>query len=122
MADKCQKCIHLAVCGKYEYDEDRKNCIDFADESKCIDFAKYIGKKVYVRTDTWMNAWYMETAYYNGNIYLVGEIVAVVRTKRQTLIKIKSVAKFEHQWIHYKRYPISAIGITVFFHEGSDKK
>ncbi|MBQ9750173.1 MAG: hypothetical protein IJV87_06295 [Clostridia bacterium] len=121
MADKCQKCIHLAVCGKYEYDEDRKNCIDFADESKYIDFAKYIGKKVYVRTDTWSAAWYLANTYYNGQIYIVGEIVAVMRTKRQTLIKIRSATKNEHQGMRYKRYPISAIGKTVFL-ERSDKK
>lgn len=32
MADKCQKCLHLAVCGKYEYDEGRKNCADYYEE------------------------------------------------------------------------------------------
>ena len=36
MADKCQKCLHLAVCGKYEYDEDRKNCADYYEENSRI--------------------------------------------------------------------------------------
>ena len=48
MKDKCTNCIHLAVCGKYEYDEDRKECTDFSDENKVVKFEKYIGKKVKV--------------------------------------------------------------------------
>ena len=27
--EKCKDCIHLCVCGKYEYDNDRKDCRDF---------------------------------------------------------------------------------------------
>lgn len=27
--EKCKDCIHLCVCGKYDYDNDRKDCQDF---------------------------------------------------------------------------------------------
>lgn len=27
--ERCKDCIHLCVCGKYEYDNDRKDCQDF---------------------------------------------------------------------------------------------
>lgn len=118
MKDKCTNCIHFAVCGKYDYDEDRKDCIDFADENKIVNFEKYIGKKVKVLCDSWGNVWNYKTVEYGK--YLIGEIVSITRTKKQTLIKIR--AEHNVAWKRpCKRYPISAIGITVFFDHPTKK-
>lgn len=118
MKDRCASCIHLGVCGKYDYDEDRKDCIDFADENKIVNFEKYIGKKVKVLCDSWGNVWNYKTVEYGK--YLIGEIVSVTRTKKQTLIKIR--AEHNVAWKRpCKRYPISAIGTTVFFAHPTEK-
>ena len=118
MKEKCVNCIHLAVCEKYEYDEDRKESIDFADENKVVNFEKYIGKKVKVLCDSWGNVWNYKTVEYGK--YLIGEIVSITRTKKQTLIKIR--AEHNVSWKRpCKRYPISAIGVTVFFDHPTEK-
>lgn len=114
----CYKCIHLSVCGKYDYEEDRKNCTDFADEKIFLNFGNYIGKKVKVLCDTWYNSWNYKTIEYGK--YLVGEIVSVTRTKKQTLIKIRAEYKTSRKRT-CKRYPISAVGTTVFFIEQSKR-
>lgn len=108
----CNNCIHLAVCGQYDYEEDRKNCIDYKDEAKYIDFSRFIGKKVKVLCESWGNVWNYPTIEYGK--YIIGEIVSITRTKKQTLIKIR--AEHNVKWKRpFKRYPISAIGKTVFY-------
>lgn len=108
---KCIDCVHFVVCGKSDYEADRKDCIDFIDDEKLILHKNYIGKKVKVACNSWgyvRNAKTIELG-----TYLVGEIVSITRTKRQTLIKIRAehILGCERPT---KRYPMSAIGKTVF--------
>jgi hypothetical protein len=70
-----------------------------------------VGDTVHVRSDTWGNTWNFKTIEHGK--FLVGEIVSAIVTRKQTLIKIQ----VEHNvaWKRErKRYPISAIGKTVF--------
>lgn len=70
-----------------------------------------VGDTVYVRADTWGNTWNYKTVLYDK--YLVGEILSITKTKKQTLMKIQ----VEHnvQWKRERRrYTVNAIGITVF--------
>ena len=73
-----------------------------------------VGDKVKVDARTWGNSWDFKTIEYGK--FLVGEIISIVRTKKQTLMKIQ----VEHNvsWKRErKRYPVSAIGATVFLIE-----
>lgn len=47
---KCVNCVHYTVCVKCDYDEDRKNCIDFITDIPCK-----VGQKVYVDSRTLPN-------------------------------------------------------------------
>lgn len=70
-----------------------------------------VGDKVKVDARTWGNTWNYKTV--DGGKYLLGEIVAIIKTRKQTLIKIR----VEHNvsWKRpMRRYPVSAIGKTVF--------
>lgn len=70
-----------------------------------------VGQKVKVDVRTWGNVWNYKTVE-NGK-FLIGEIVAITKTKKQTLVKIR----VEHNvsWKRpTRRYPASAIGKTVF--------
>lgn len=112
--DKCQRCLHFAVCGKYDYEQDKKDCIDFADEKKFIDFTKYIGKKVFIDRDTFEYLYaYYDHKFIGSKFFLIGEIVSIIRTKKQLLLKIR-VSNSIHTRYHHQRYPISAIGKTIF--------
>lgn len=69
------------------------------------------GDKVRVDARTWGNTWNYKTV--DGGKYLLGEIVAIIKTRKQTLIKI--LVEHKVSWKRpMRRYPISAIGKTVF--------
>lgn len=81
------------------------------EDGRVIELPCKVGDKVFVRSDTWGNTWNFVTVDY-GKL-LVGEIVAIVKTKKQVLMKIQ----VEHNvsWKRErKRYPVGALGITVF--------
>lgn len=102
----------------YDYEEDRKDCAYYTDEKRFINLSNYVGRKVKVRCDTWGNVWNFKTDI--SGKYLMGEIVSVTRTKKQTLMKIR--AEHNVSWKRpCKRYPISAIGETVFIEKGGDE-
>lgn len=70
-----------------------------------------VGDKVRVDARTWGNTWNYKTV--DGGKYLLGETVAIIKTRKQTFIKIR----MEHNvsWKRpMRRYPISAIGKTIF--------
>lgn len=70
-----------------------------------------VGDKVRVDARTWGNTWNYKTV--DGGKYLLGETVAIIKTRKQTFIKIR----VEHNvsWKRpMRRYPISAIGKTIF--------
>lgn len=70
-----------------------------------------VGDKVFVRADTWGNTWNFVTV--DCGKLLVGEIIGFSKTRKQVLMKIQ----VEHNvsWKkERKRYPVSALGLTVF--------
>lgn len=95
-----------------EYDLDRFRELKQADdEGRCVVPPCKVGQKVKVDVRTWGNVWNYKTVE-NGK-FLIGEIVAITKTKKQTLVKIR----VEHNvsWKRpTKRYTASAIGKTVF--------
>ena len=84
-------------------------------EGGCVVPPCKVGQKVKVDVRTWGNVWNYKTVE-NGK-FLIGEIVAITKTKKQTLVKIR----VEHNvsWKRpTRRYPASAIGKTVFLTRG----
>ena len=80
-------------------------------EGRCVVLPCKVGQKVKVDVRTWGNVWNYKTVE-NGK-FLIGEIVAITKTNKQTLVKIR----VEHNvsWKRpTRRYPASAIGKTVF--------
>ena len=80
-------------------------------EGRCVVLPCKVGQNVKVDVRTWGNVWNYKTVE-NGK-FLIGEIVAITKTKKQTLVKIR----VEHNlsWKRpTRRYPASAIGKTVF--------
>ena len=95
-----------------DYNLDRLRELVQADrEGRCVVPPCKVGQKVKVDVRTWGNVWNYKTVE-NGK-FLIGEIVAITKTKKQTLVKIR----VEHNvsWKRpTRRYPASAIGKTVF--------
>lgn len=75
-----------------------------------------VGQTVYVDCKTWRSAYlwvnYPHT-FIKDKYYIVADVVAIVKTRKQTLVKLGTYneATFTRE---YERYPISAIGKTVF--------
>lgn len=95
---------------KYNLDELRE-MVQAKREGRCVVPPCKVGQKVKVDVRTWGNVWNYKTVE-NGK-FLIGEIVAITKTKKQTLVKIR----VEHNvsWKRpTRRYPASAIGKTVF--------
>ena len=95
---------------EYELDELRE-MVQAKREGRCVVPPCKVGQKVKVDVRTWGNVWNYKTVE-NGK-FLIGEIVAITKTKKQTLVKIR----VEHNvsWKRpTRRYPASAIGKTVF--------
>lgn len=68
-----------------------------------------LGDVVYVRPDSWT----YDAIFAPRTSLIIAEVISVIKTKRQTFIKLKAHNKtFPHY--KYKRYIISAIGATVF--------
>ena len=95
-----------------EYDLDElREMVQAKREGRCVVPPCKVGQKVKVDVRTWGNVWNYKTVE-NGK-FLIGEIVAITKTKKQTLVKIR----VEHNvsWKRpTRRYPASAIGKTVF--------
>lgn len=80
-------------------------------DGRCVILPCKVGDKVFVRADTWGNTWNFVTV--DCGKFLVGEIIGFAKTRNQTLMKIQ----VEHNvsWKkERKRYPVSALGLTVF--------
>jgi len=80
-------------------------------DGRCVVLPCKVGDKVFVRSDTWGNTWNFVTV--DCGKFLVGEIIGFAKTRNQTLMKIQ----VEHNvsWKkERKRYPVSALGLTVF--------
>lgn len=73
-----------------------------------------VGDRVYVDPDTWFYSGVCyENCFIHSKHFFVGEIVSVIKTKKQLLIKIR-VSNSIHSRYRHKRYSSGAIGKTVF--------
>lgn len=85
--------------------------VKLIDEGRLVYLPCKVGGKVKIDVKTWGNTFNYVTAEHGK--YLLGEIVAIIRTRKQILIKIQ--AQHNVSWVRARRrYPMSALGITVF--------
>ncbi len=75
-----------------------------------------VGNKVYVDGNTWSEytCIHYENEFIHSKFFVIGEIVSIVKTKKQLLMKIR-VESANHSRYYHKRYTVNAIGKTVFF-------
>ncbi len=73
-----------------------------------------VGQKVFLDSDTWgYDFLYFESEFIHSKYFLVGEIVSIIKTKKQLLMKIR-VSNSIHTRYKHKRYTVNALGVTVF--------
>lgn len=73
-----------------------------------------VGDTVYVDSDTWgYDYLYFNSKFIHSKYFLMGEIVSIIKTKKQLLMKIR-VSNSIHTRYKHKRYTVSAFGKTVF--------
>lgn len=113
------------VCGGFYGDEIVKSEIDITEEEieRIADYLLAngaivppckVGDTVYVDGDTWSYfPIHYESRFIHSKYFVVGEIVSIIKTKKQLLMKIR-VDNSIHTRHTYKRYTVNAIGVTVF--------
>lgn len=74
-----------------------------------------VGQTVYVNPETWGGISFINYIYLfiHSKYFLVGEVVSVIKTRKQNLIKLK-VYNSTNCKAEYRKYPVSSIGKTVF--------
>ena len=73
-----------------------------------------VGQTVYVDADTWgYDFLYFESRFIHSKYFLIGEIVSIIKTKKQLLMKIR-VSNSIHTRYKHQRYTVNALGKTVF--------
>lgn len=107
---------------------DKKGLIFYRDNEAELSFANLIlddgwmrpsckvGQTIYVNPKTWRTAYSFinyDHIFIDRQFYIVADVVAIIKTRKQTLVKLGTynTATFTRE---YERYPISAIGKTVF--------
>ena len=122
--ERCYNCIHRAPCGaKGGLSQDGTICNHFKDKSLCVEIPCKVGDKVYIEEKSW-GAWMLATferLFINQSAFLIGEVVSIIKTRKQLLIKIK-ISGSKRYIYRYKRYPVSAIGKTVFLTKEDTQK
>ena len=130
----CKDCIHYDMCDGFipsDLDKDvfdycregrtdeipdiEERCTSFKDKSRYIELPCKVGDRVYIDEDAWHwgLALYYDNRFIHSKYFVVGEIVSIIKTKKQLLIKIR-VSNSIHSRYRHKRYPVSALGKTVF--------
>lgn len=74
-----------------------------------------VGDTVYVDGNSWSEyaCIHYENEFIHSKFFVIGEIVSIVKTKKQLLMKIR-VESANHSRYYHKRYTVNAIGKTVF--------
>ena len=104
-------CPYNGMCSQRETWERLKKYEDAEQDGRLVVLPCKVGDKVRVDARTWGDTWNYKTV--DGGKYLLGETVSIIKTRKQTFIKIR----VEHNvsWKRpMRRYPISAIGKTIF--------
>lgn len=123
----CKDCIHYECCSKLnsefkKYPRDFiysdlavNNCNAFRDKSLVLDLPCKVGDTVYVDGNSWSEyaCIHYENEFIHSKYFVIGEIVSIVKTKKQLLMKIR-VESANHSRYYHKRYTVNAIGKTVF--------
>ncbi len=121
----CKECVHYEVCKEdvelhhdfydcLEVDGVEKHCEFFKPKSRFVELPCEVGQTVYVDCDTFcFNPISFEHRFIYSKHFLVGEIVSIIKTKKQLLMKIR-VENSIHTRYKHKRYTVNAIGVTVF--------
>ncbi len=120
--NKCEKCIHYSVC-EFKRSIDDTLCDHFKDKSLFVELPCKVGDKVYIEEKSW-GAWMLTSyahRYIDSKIFLFGEVVSIIKTRKQLLIKIRISGSNRYIYRH-KRYPVSAIGKTVFLTKEDTQK
>jgi hypothetical protein len=120
--------INCVVCSnkteKYKCRQDKTNCLkvvinrlaeleDKIENGTLIELPCKVGQQVYVDGNTFY--YYQgKTENISGKQFYVGEIMSFIINKRQFLMKIKIKNETTFYLGKTARYPISAIGKTVF--------
>lgn len=74
-----------------------------------------VGDKVYIDSDTWgFDFLCFDSKFIYSKHFLIGEIVSIIKTKKQLLMKIRVSTNSIHTRYKQKRYTVNAIGVTVF--------
>lgn len=74
-----------------------------------------VGDTVYVNPKTWggISFIHYDNLFIHSKYFLVAEVVSVIKTRKQNLIKLKVYNRTTYT-PEYRRYPISSISKTVF--------
>lgn len=126
--NKCENCINYDACKKISDVHglafgSSPFCDHFKDKSLCVEIPCKVGDKVYVEEKSW-GAWMLATfehLFINRSAFLIGEVVSIIKTRKQLLIKIK-ISGSNRYIYRYKKYPVSAIGKTVFLTKEDTQK
>lgn len=105
--DECG-CIPLAS-------GDSEKVADYLLENGVIVPPCKVGDTVYVNPKTWggISFIHYDNLFIHSKYFLVAEVVSVIKTRKQNLIKLKVYNRTTYT-PEYRRYPISSISKTVF--------
>lgn len=113
-----QRLVELLI----EYDTRRmmrmsiEECADHLLDNGIVVPPVKVGQTVYVDCKTWKRGYlfvnYPHT-FINQKYYIVADVVSIIKTRKQTLVKLGTYNQTTYTR-EYERYPISAIGKTVF--------
>lgn len=118
----CEKCIHGDVCNirdcHEEGDEEAlKWCSNHKPKSRFVELPCEVGQTVYVDSDTFgFESTCYEHKFIYSKYFLIGEIVSIIKTKKQLLMKIRFENSIHTRYRH-KRYTVNALGKTIFLFE-----
>lgn len=115
----CNNCFHYNVCEARanlgDITENVEGCKNFIDSSRVIVPPCKVGDTVYVNPKTFGGLLFIhyDNLFIHSKHFLVAEVVSVIKTRKQNLIKLKVYNRTTYT-PEYRRYPISSIGKTVF--------
>lgn len=122
----CKDCICFKMCRMTDdlffTDEIANSCDSFKDKSRFVELPCKVGDLVLVDWDTWKAKDFsvLSVRHIEHKSFIVAEIISIVITKKQKLIKLKALSETNKRQCN--RYPVSSIGVTVFFTEFEEKK
>lgn len=117
----CKECVHYEFCTEiakaYGGKQNPKKCRWAKPKSRFVELPCEVGSTVYVDCDSFgVEPTCYEQKFIYSKYFLVGEIVSIIKTKKQLLMKIR-VENSIHTRYRHKRYTVNALGKTIFLFE-----